>query len=149
MFLHAPLLEQQEAHARRRQQQQQQEAGAAADTIPVDGEPPAAGPRRIEAGDMVIVYENINSAKFVYVERDAVFRNRYGTFRHNVRLASLSVARRRRRASERASARGRRDERRNPPLPPHAHPNHLLSHQHHLTNNTQHRTGSALPLARA
>jgi tRNA (adenine57-N1/adenine58-N1)-methyltransferase len=90
MFLHAPLLlEQEEARRQHAEEQQVDASAASAEEAPP---PPPAGPRRIEAGDMVIVYENINSAKFVYVERDGFFRNRYGTFRYNVSCGRHALA---------------------------------------------------------
>lgn len=87
MFLHAPRFEEEEEarQRQRREREEQGEAAAADNSRPEADDEAPAGPRRIEPGDMVIVYENINSAKFIYVERGGVFKNRYGTFRHDVR----------------------------------------------------------------
>lgn len=84
MFLHAPLplpppSEQGRAPAAESAADSKAAAGAAG------GERAARGGRIIRAGDMVIVYENVNSAKFIYVQAGGVFQNRYGTFRHDVR----------------------------------------------------------------
>lgn len=41
-------------------------------------------PRLIQDGDLVVVYENINSIKSVYVSSKATFQNRYGAFPQKV-----------------------------------------------------------------
>lgn len=52
-------------------------------------EAPAA--RCIKEGELVVVYENYNSIKFVYVDPKAQYNNRYGSFAQKVAAAAAAA----------------------------------------------------------
>jgi hypothetical protein len=49
----------------------------------------AAGPRPIQEGDLVIVYESYNSIKSLHVDPKGQFSNRFGNFAQKVRVMPL------------------------------------------------------------
>jgi hypothetical protein len=50
------------------------------------------GPRLIQEGDLVVVYESYNAIKAVYVDKKGQYANRFGNFQHKVRKLSARAA---------------------------------------------------------
>lgn len=48
---------------------------------------PSLGPRLIQDGDEIIVYEDIYNIKSIIVRKDGAINNRYGKFSMNVRIS--------------------------------------------------------------
>jgi hypothetical protein len=50
------------------------------------------GPRLIQEGDLVVVYESYNAIKAVYVDKKGQYANRFGNFQHKVRHVGSLVS---------------------------------------------------------